>query len=116
MARVPAEATAFAHRGSRIMVNLAASYDGPADRAVRQAWVTGFAAALRQGDPGVYVNFLGDEGQARVRQAYPGSTWDRLVVIKRRDDPTNLFHHVDPAAPSCPGGPQKIPPDLCTFG
>jgi hypothetical protein len=78
MARVPAEATAFAHRGSRIMVNLAASYDGPADRAVRQAWVTGFAAALRQGDPGVYVNFLGDEGQARVRQATrgrPGTGW-----------------------------------------
>jgi FAD binding domain/Berberine and berberine like len=91
MARVPAEATAFAHRASRIMVNVAAFYDGPADRAVREGWVEAFAAALQQGDTGAYVGFLGDEGQARVRQAYPGSTWSRLAAIKRRYDPTNLF-------------------------
>jgi hypothetical protein len=91
MARVPADATAFAHRASRIMVNLGAFYDGPAERAVREAWVADFATALRQGDGGAYVNFLGDEGQARVRQAYPGSTWERLVAVKARYDPTNLF-------------------------
>jgi FAD/FMN-containing dehydrogenase len=91
MARVPADATAFAHRASRIMVNLAAFYDGPADRAVRQAWVDDFAAALHQGDGRVYVNFLGDEGPDRVREAYPGPTWDRLVEVKRRYDPHNLF-------------------------
>ena len=103
MARVPAEATAFAHRTSRIMVNLAAFYDGPQDRAVRQAWVADFAAALRQGDAGAYVNFLGDEGEARVRDAYPGPTWDRLVEIKRRYDPTNLFRlnqNIPPATES----------------
>ena len=91
MARVPADATAFAHRHSRIMVNVAAFYDGPADRAVRESWVADFAKALRQGDAGAYVGFLGDEGQARVRQAYPRSTWDRLAAIKARYDPTNLF-------------------------
>jgi FAD/FMN-containing dehydrogenase len=100
MARVPAEATAFAHRHSRIMANLAASYQGPEDRAVRRAWVADFAAAMQQGDPGAYVGFLGEEGEARVRQAYPGSTWDRLAAIKARYDPTNLFrlnHNVPPA-------------------
>ena len=91
LARVPAEATAFAHRESRIMVNVAAFYDGPADRSAREVWVSDFAAALRQGDTGAYVGFLGEEGQARVRAAYPGSTWDRLMAIKRRYDPTNLF-------------------------
>jgi FAD/FMN-containing dehydrogenase len=91
MARVPVEATAFAHRHRRIMVNLAAFYDGPADRVVRQAWVDEFAAALDQGDASAYVSFLGAEGPARVRQAYPGATWDRLVAVKRRYDPTNLF-------------------------
>ena len=55
------------------------------------AWVTDFAAALRQSDGGAYVNFLGDEGEARIRAAYPGSTWDRLAAIKGRYDPTNLF-------------------------
>ena len=73
------------------MVNLAAFYEGPEDRAVREAWVSEFAAALHQGDSGVYVNFLADEGEARVREAYPGTTWDRLAAIKRRYDPTNLF-------------------------
>jgi FAD/FMN-containing dehydrogenase len=91
MARVPVEATAFAHRHSRIMANLATFYDGPADRAVRQAWVSDFAAALRQEDTGAYVNFLGDDGQARLRQAYPGRTWDHLAAVKARYDPTNLF-------------------------
>jgi len=91
MARVPAEATAFAHRSSRIMVNLAAFYEGPEDRAKREAWVSDFAAALRQDDAGAYVGFLGEEGEARVRAAYPGGTWDRLRAIKARYDPTNLF-------------------------
>ena len=91
MARVPIDATAFAHRASRIMVNVAAFYQGPEDQVVREAWVADFAAALRQGDKGVYVNFLGDEGEAQVRAAYPGATWKRLREIKARYDPTNLF-------------------------
>jgi FAD/FMN-containing dehydrogenase len=91
MARVAAEATAFAHRTSRIMVNVAAFYEGPEDRAVREAWVTDFAGMLRQGEGGAYVGFLGEEGEARTREAYPGSTWERLAEIKERYDPTNLF-------------------------
>jgi FAD/FMN-containing dehydrogenase len=90
-ARVPVDATAYAHRKSRILVNLAAFYDGPDDRAVRYAWVEEFAAALRQTDQGAYVNFLSDERPELVRAAYPGATWDRLAAIKRRYDPTNLF-------------------------
>ena len=91
VARVPAEATAFAHRTSRILVNVAAFYDGPDDKPVRAQWVTDFAAALHQGDDGAYVNFLEAEGAERVRAAYPGRTWDRLVEIKTHYDPTNLF-------------------------
>jgi FAD/FMN-containing dehydrogenase len=93
IARVPADATAYAHRASRIMVNVAAFYEGEADRDVRARWVDELAADLLQGDTGVYVNFLGDEGPDRVRAAYPGGTWDRLVEIKRRYDPMNLFHN-----------------------
>lgn len=92
VARVPAEATAYPHRKQRIMVNLAAFYEGTEERAVRQAWVSEFAAALNQGDDSAYVNFLGDEGPARVRDAYPPATWERLAAIKARYDPTNLFH------------------------
>jgi FAD/FMN-containing dehydrogenase len=91
MARVPAEATAFAHRSSRIMVNVAAFYEGPEDRAAREAWVTDFAAVLRQGEGGAYVGFLGEEGVGHIREAYPGTTFERLAEIKGRYDPTNLF-------------------------
>jgi FAD/FMN-containing dehydrogenase len=91
MARVPADATAFAHRASRIMVNIAAFYEGREDRIIREGWVDEFAAALRQSDTGAYVNFVGDEGEERIRSAYPGATWHRLAEIKARYDPTNLF-------------------------
>jgi hypothetical protein len=92
MARVPAEATAFAHRSSRIMVNVAAFYEGTEERVAREAWVTDFAAGLSQeGEGAAYVGFLGEEGEERVREAYPESTWDRLALIKGRYDPTNLF-------------------------
>jgi FAD/FMN-containing dehydrogenase len=106
MGRVPVEATAFAHRRSRILVNLAAFYNGPEDRAVRQAWIEDFAAAINQGDSGAYVNFLGDEGEDRVHKAYPGATWDRLVAIKTRYDPTNFFRlnqNIPPAFESAGG-------------
>jgi FAD/FMN-containing dehydrogenase len=91
MARVPVEATAFAHRHRPMMAGVGSVYERAADRPAQDAWADEFAAALRQGDPGVYVNFLGDEGPARVREAYPGATWDRLVEVKRRWDPDNLF-------------------------
>jgi FAD/FMN-containing dehydrogenase len=93
MARVRNDATAFAHRASPILVNIAAFYTDEADKVKKQAWMHEFANAIRQSDTGAYVNFVGDEGPDRVRNAiYPGKTWDRLREIKRRYDPTNLFH------------------------
>jgi FAD/FMN-containing dehydrogenase len=91
MARVPADATAFSHRGRHIMVNVAALLKNPDDAPVHERWANDFAVALRQDDLSGYVNFLGNEGAERIRAAYPGATWDRLVAVKRRYDPTNLF-------------------------
>jgi len=91
MARVPADATAFAHRGSRIMVNVAALYERQDEAAIYEPWVNDFAAALRQGDDRAYVGFLGEEGEERIREAYPGPTLQRLAEIKGRYDPNNLF-------------------------
>ncbi|HXQ54883.1 MAG TPA: FAD-binding oxidoreductase [Actinomycetes bacterium] len=90
MARVPAEATAFAHRDRRVMAGVGCVYQDAGERPTHEAWADGFAAALRGGQ-GVYVNFLSNEGPDRVREAYPGRTWDRLVEVKRRYDPGNLF-------------------------
>ena len=91
MARVPVDATAFAHRASRIMVNVANVYENPEDEPKYLAWVSDLAAELTQSDTGAYAAFLGDEGEERVRAAYPEPTWDRLAEIKARYDPTNLF-------------------------
>jgi FAD/FMN-containing dehydrogenase len=92
IARVRNDATAFAHRASPIMVNLAAFYEDDADKARKQAWLDGFASAIRQSSGGKYVNFVGDEGEAGIRAAYPAKTYDRLAEIKRKYDPGNLFH------------------------
>jgi FAD/FMN-containing dehydrogenase len=92
MARIPVAATAFAHRKSKIMVNVAALYQRPEEKATHEAWVANFAEALRQSDSGAYVNFLGEDGAARIRAAYPGATWKRLQELKARYDPDNLFH------------------------
>jgi FAD/FMN-containing dehydrogenase len=98
--RVPVDATAYAHRASRIMVNVAVFYNGLEDRPHREAWATDFAASLRQSDTGAYSNFLADEGEGRVRAAYPGTTWDRLVAVKRRYDPGNLFRRNQNISPA----------------
>ena len=91
MARVPADATAYAHRSKPMLVNVAAFYQGDADRQGRRTWVREFADALQPRDEGAYVGFLTDDGQARIRSAYPGATWDRLTRIKAAYDPDNLF-------------------------
>lgn len=102
MARVPAEATAFAHRNRKLMANVAALYENPDETAQHEAWVAAVTAGLQAGDTaGAYVNFLGHDGKDRIREAYPGATWDRLTAIKARYDPTNLFRlnqNIQPSA------------------
>ncbi len=91
MARIPNDATAFAHRDRKMMINVASFYEGPDDREQRERWVSEFSKALSNGDLGGYVGFLADEGEDRVRAAYPGGTWERLRRVKAQYDPDNLF-------------------------
>ena len=92
MARVPAGATAFAHRQSRVMLNVAAMYDpSTSERSEHAAWVHRVSAELDDGTPGTYAGLLADEGPERVRSAYPGATWERLAAAKAEYDPDNVF-------------------------
>ena len=98
--RVPADETAYPHRGAPIMANVVAFYETADEKPARQAWVDELGAEMGRGDGSGYVNFLGDCGEDRVRAAYPGA-WDRLREIKRRYDPDNLFRsnqNIPPAA------------------
>jgi FAD/FMN-containing dehydrogenase len=91
MARVPDDATAFAHRRSRLMVTVANVFERLEDTPTHQAWVDELAGALGLNGKAAYVNFLGEEGEDGVHEAYPAPTWDRLRSVKRRYDPGNLF-------------------------
>jgi FAD/FMN-containing dehydrogenase len=99
MARVPADATAFAHRSSRMMVTFIALYENRDEAAIHNEWAINAVADLDQSESTVYVNFVADEGKARVHDAYPSATWERLAAIKAKYDPTNLFrrnHNIPP--------------------
>jgi FAD/FMN-containing dehydrogenase len=91
MARVPGDATAFAHRQRKYMAVIGAVYNDPAEAAIHEAWIGRVADIVARDHPGAYAGFLGGDGQARIRDAYPGRTWERLAEVKRRYDPGNLF-------------------------
>jgi FAD/FMN-containing dehydrogenase len=100
LARVPNDATAFAHRHRRLFINIAAMYLDAGEKDTHDAWVAGLAASLGNHDAGGYIGFLGEENAETVRAAYPGPTWNRLRELKRRYDPNNLFrlnHNIPPA-------------------
>jgi FAD/FMN-containing dehydrogenase len=84
------------------MLTVAAGWeDGPSEP--HRNWTRTTWERLRPwSSGGSYVNHLADdEGPDRVRQAYGSSTWSRLVALKRRFDPGNVFHlnqNVDPAS------------------
>lgn len=103
VARVPDEATAFAHRGAAHDINIVASWE-PSDPEPERhiAWVRDFHAALEPHSAGLYVNFASDEPGESVREAaYGAEKLKRLVELKGRYDPTNFFRHnsnIPPAA------------------
>jgi FAD/FMN-containing dehydrogenase len=92
MARVPEDATAFGHRGAKMMVNVAALYGRPDEGREHEAWVSSLVTALSDGTAAAYVGFVGSEGDAGTQRAYPPATLERLAEVKRRYDPENLFH------------------------
>ena len=99
--RVDSAATAFPFRDPGYNLVLTGQWSDPADTDVNVAWVRDTFTALEPYTaPSAYVNYLGDDESARVVSAY-GSNFDRLVEIKRRYDPENVFrlnHNIDPAA------------------
>ena len=85
------EETAFGGRGVGHTFNITAATEGEEGFEQEREWVRGFWSALEPFHESVYVNFLMDEGQERVRQAYGPAKYERLVALKRQYDPDNLF-------------------------
>jgi FAD/FMN-containing dehydrogenase len=90
--RVAPDATAYPHRDTRFVLNIAAQWEDPNDGDRHMAWTRAFWSAMRPyGTGGTYGNFLNeDDGASRVRESYLGN-YERLSRLKRRYDPHNLF-------------------------
>ena len=85
----PAEA-AFAQRGESYIVGIFAGWtEGEASTHIQ--WAVSFWKAMQPLATGAYVNYLGLEGEERVRAAY-GANYERLVALKSKYDPSNFFH------------------------
>jgi FAD/FMN-containing dehydrogenase len=104
LARVGEDDTAFSQRDAAHNVNINAVWtedDPDAERHI--AWARDFFVAMQPHAGGrVYLNFLGEEGGTRVRQAYGARNYERLVELKRAYDPTNFFRlnqNIEPRAP-----------------
>lgn len=101
VSRVGEDETAFSGRGAGHTFNITAATAGPDGFDEEREWVRDFWSALEpHRTSGVYVNFLMNEGEDRVREAYGTEKYDRLTALKRRYDPDNVFRLN-----------QNIPPD-----
>lgn len=89
--RVAETATAYAHRKTPFVLNIHTRWRDPADDDRCLAWPREFHQATEPFAKGVYVNFLSDEGEDRVKAAYTPEVWNRLVELKKKYDPNNLF-------------------------
>lgn len=98
--RVPVEATAYSSRDTQYAMNVHGRWDNASDDERCIAWARAFfdaAAPFALGS--VYVNFMTQEEGGRVADAY-GPNYERLVAVKHRYDPQNLFRHNQNIRPS----------------
>jgi FAD/FMN-containing dehydrogenase len=94
IARVPAEDAAFSYREAALILTVPAVWASPnEDPAPHVNWARTLWSDLQPASSGGgYVNQLdADEGPDRVRDAYAPAAWQRLVALKRRYDPDNVF-------------------------
>ena len=91
MARVGANETAFNARSAGHTFNISGITETAEGFDAEREWVRDFWSALQPYHTSVYVNFLMDEGDERIRQAYGAEKYDQLKALKRRYDPNNFF-------------------------
>jgi hypothetical protein len=98
--RVPDDATAFSGRSAGFTFNINGNSETADGFQDQRQWARDYWTALAPFHTGVYVNFLMEEGEARVRQAYGDGKYERLTALKRKYDPMNFFRlnqNVSPA-------------------
>jgi hypothetical protein len=91
VARVGEDETALSGRSAGHTYNITGATEGSEGFDEEREWVRNFWSALEPYHTSVYVNFLMEEGEERIRQAYGAKKYDRLKALKHRYDPDNLF-------------------------
>ncbi len=91
IARVGEDETAFTGRTAGHTFNINGTTESAEGFEQERAWARGLWSALAPHQTGVYANFLMEEGEQRVEQAYGAEKYGRLRELKRRYDPGNLF-------------------------
>lgn len=91
MARVSAEATAFANRSANLLLAVGAIGFPAEDLPANEQWVLSLYDAMKHTSTGAYLNFMDEEGEARIHEAYPIPTYQRLAQVKKQYDPQNRF-------------------------
>jgi FAD/FMN-containing dehydrogenase len=90
--RVAPDATAFGHRDANFATVIAGMWPDPTQNKANTKWVRDYSDAIAPfSEAGGYINFMADDDQGRVRENY-GANYERLLSIKRKYDPGNLFH------------------------
>jgi hypothetical protein len=101
IARVPEDATAASHRDAPYMWHPIAAWSDPAENDDHIGWVREYYAAMEPyATGGVYLNFEQDEGADHVRAGFSPEKYARLVELKDKYDPNNLFQVNQNIAPS----------------
>jgi len=106
VSRIPADATAYAHRDRQMLLMLMTEDEAGIDPGPRLDWIEQFWAVAGPHGSGAYVGFLGADEPSDVHAAYPDATYARLAAVKRTWDPTNrlrLNHNIEPG-PDMPAG------------
>jgi len=102
VARVGEEQTPLTQRDATWVVHPYAAWEDPADDDAVIGWARGFRDDVRRfASGGTYLNFIGDEGEDRVRAAFGEEKYQRLAAIKAQYDPDNVFRgnqNIKPAA------------------
>jgi len=92
MRRIGDDATAFSHRDAPFVLNIVSLWKEPSENESHVKWTREFFVAMQKFASGAYVNFMGEEGADRVKDAYGNDKYRRLVALKNKYDPTNFFH------------------------
>jgi len=94
ISRVPEDENAFGERHAPFNIHLLSMWDGDENDAANIAYTKDISAAMKPWTTGaVYLNFIGDEGEERVRSGFGPEKFARLQALKKEWDPNNLFRH-----------------------